>query len=246
MAWKPYSPYVSASALNLYRSCPCCFYLDRRNQAKRPDQSNFVFQNLIDMLMKKEFDDYRRRGEAHPAMGGLPGDLVPLAHPGIDGWRDYHQGLKVTHQPTGLTIYAVIDDVWLSREDGSLRAVDYKSHGADKTFDLTTGWGPMYQRQLELYAYALLNSGEVDMPVSSTSHLVVVKPDWKASDFGGALRFDTEVFTHECDPSWIDGELAEILACLESDVPPEPASDCKFCQYVDTRARIERGEGESR
>lgn len=237
MTWKPYSPYVSASALNLWNSCRRCFYLARRLKIERPEQKTFALQNAIDGLMKKEFDGYRERGEAHPIMRGLPGDLVPLADTRLDGWRDYREGLRAVHAPTDLTIYAVVDDIWLSQEDGSTRVVDYKTHGADKAFDLYSGWGLNYQRQLELYTYALLHSG-VDLPVASTSHLVVVQPDRSAANFGGALRFDAELLTHECDLSWIDGELAEILGCLQSSAPPAADPACRFCNYVTSTAAL--------
>lgn len=237
MAWKPYTPFVSASALNLWNSCRRCFYLARRLKIERPEQQSFALQNVIDGLMKKEFDGYRERAEAHPVMRDLPGDLVPLADARLADWRDYRTGLKAAHSATGLTIYAVVDDLWLSREDGSVRVVDYKTHGADRPFSLDSGWGPAYQRQLDLYAYALLHGG-VGLPVSSTSHVLAVQPDRGAAAFGGVLRFDAELHTHECDASWIDGELAEIVECLESDAPPAPAADCRFCTYVMSTAAL--------
>lgn len=247
MAWKPYNPFVSASALNLFGSCRRCFYLARRLKIARPEQKTLALQNVIDGLMKREFDAFRERGQAHPLMRDLPGDLVPLADPRMDRWRIYDAGgLKTTHPDTGLTLFALIDDLWLSRADSSLRVVDYKTHGPDTPFDLHSGWGPNYRRQLEFYAYVLLHSDEVAMPISSSSHLVVVKPDRAANDFGGVLRFNAEVLTHECDLSWIDGELAAIVACLESDEMPAPAADCRFCTYVGERSHLDRGEGGER
>ena len=239
MSQKPYIPTVSPSSLSLFRSCRRCFYLDRRLRIARPDQKSFELQNAIDGLMKKEFDGYRERGTAHPVMAGLPGDLIPYADPRLDGWRTFGKsGLQTTHGPTGLRVYALVDDIWLSREDGSLRVVDYKTHGPDKPFDLQAGWGPNYQRQLELYAWALMHHGDITAPISSTAHLVVAKPDRTAPAFGGELRFDVEVLTHECDLSWFDGELAEVLACLESPVAPAPTRGCRFCAYVTDTAGV--------
>lgn len=166
-------------------------------------------------------------------MRALPGDLVPFADERIERWRNLEAGgIKSAHSPTGLTALALVDDVWLSRKDGSLRIVDYKTHGSVRSFDLKSGWGTTYQRQLEFYAFALMNSGEVDMPISSTAHLVVVSPDRTAAEFGDVLQFDAELFTHACDITWIDDELADVLACLESDEPPGAKDDCTFCRYL--------------
>lgn len=244
MAWKPYNPYVSPSALNLFRKCPRCFYLERRLKIDRPEDPNFVLQNVIDALMKKEFDTYRALGQAHPLMRDLPGDLIPFSDPRLDAWRVFDNGgLKGVHGPTGLTTFALVDDIWLSRADGSLRVVDYKSYGPDRPFDLQKGSGPFYQRQLEFYAYALLNNAELDAPISSTAYLVIVKPDRTATSFDGALRFETEVVAHTCDTSWIEAELERVYACLESDVLPQASAACKPCTYVKTRAAVGAGEG---
>lgn len=232
MAWKPYNPVVSPTALNLFRDCARCFYLDRRSKIARPQQRSFALQNAIDALMKKEFDEYRLRGEAHPLMRGLSGDLVPFADARLDEWRDYTKALRAPHPASGLTMYAVIDDLWLSRTDGSIHVVDYKTHGPEEPFSLTAGWGPTYAKQLDFYAQTLMNSGVLDMPISSTAYLVTEQPIRSAERFDGVLQFEAEVVAHTCDPSWIDDVLRRLAECLESDSPPAPAPDCKFCRFA--------------
>jgi hypothetical protein len=59
---------LSRSKVELYLDCPRCFYLDRRLGVGRPAGFPFNLNAAVDALLKREFDDYRARGEAHPLM----------------------------------------------------------------------------------------------------------------------------------------------------------------------------------
>lgn len=235
MAWKPYNPKVSPSTLSLFRECPRCFYLKQRVGISRPESGSFALHNAVDALMKREFDIYRAAGEPHPIMRDLPGDLVPLAHPRLEAWRTSSKGdkgLNVLHSPSGLQATGKLDDVWVSRESGSLHVVDYKTHGGAGAFDLRKGWGPNYRRQVEFYAYILERLADVDAPVSSTAFFVVETPDKGADSFDGALRFTGEIVSHECDLSWVEEELTAVQACLEAETAPLPSERCTYCTYI--------------
>src|SRR5438105_389146 len=62
-------PYrLSRSKVELFLQCPRCFYLDRRLGVSRPEGPAFSLNNTVDLLLKREFDAYRLRREAHNAM----------------------------------------------------------------------------------------------------------------------------------------------------------------------------------
>jgi len=54
---------LSRSKVDLFISCPRCFYLDRRLGIARPPGFPFNLNSAVDTLLKNEFDEYRRSGE---------------------------------------------------------------------------------------------------------------------------------------------------------------------------------------
>ena len=59
---------LSRSKLELFINCPRCFYLDRRLGVGQPPGFPFNINSAIEHLLKKEFDEYRQSGRAHPPM----------------------------------------------------------------------------------------------------------------------------------------------------------------------------------
>src|SRR3972149_2451024 len=78
---------LSRSKLELFMSCPRCFYLDRRLGVGRPPGFPFSLNSAVDTLLKKEFDTHRVTGTAHPLMQAYGIDAVPYNHTKIDEWR---------------------------------------------------------------------------------------------------------------------------------------------------------------
>ncbi|MDO8571096.1 MAG: hypothetical protein Q7R79_00265, partial [bacterium] len=59
---------ISRSKIDLFLSCPRCFYLDRRLGVGRPPGFPFSLNSAVDALLKKEFDFHRANQSAHPLM----------------------------------------------------------------------------------------------------------------------------------------------------------------------------------
>src|SRR4051812_34617747 len=57
---------LSRSKIELFTTCPRCFYMDNKLGVKRPSMPSFLINTAVDTQLKNEFDAYRRDGKAHP------------------------------------------------------------------------------------------------------------------------------------------------------------------------------------
>ena len=117
---------ISRSKIDLFNTCPRCFYIDRRLGTGQPPGYPFAINSAVDGLLKKEFDAHRAAGTPHPIQENAGPGMVPAAHPQIDEWRENFKGVQVLHEPTNLLITGAIDDLWID-EDGRYYVVDYKA-----------------------------------------------------------------------------------------------------------------------
>lgn len=220
------APYpLSRSKLELFLECPRCFYLDRRMGVGRVDGPPFTLNLAVDHLMKKEFDYFRTRNEAHPAMDlhGIEG--VPLRHKDLNTWRDTPAGLRFVHTPSNFDVFGLLDDVW-QMHDGSLAAVDYKATSTEAVITLDNRAG--YKRQLEVYQWLLRHNG---FTVSNTGYFVFVNAVKDRDMFDRTLEFSLSILPYEGSDAWVDDALTGAHECLMNDVPPPSTNSCEWCAY---------------
>lgn len=220
---------LSRSKIDLYQECPRCFYLDNTLGTKRPNFPPFNLNNAVDELFKKEFDQYRKAGEAHPLMTEYDIDAVPFVHDDLDSWRENFVGIDCVHTPTGLTVSGAIDDVWETPQKTLIMA-DYKATSKPTKIEVLgdSPWEAQYARQLSMYRWIFEQKGYT---VETTAYLIYANADASLDSFDNVLQFDTTVLTVETDTSWIEPLLAEIKDCLESTSLPRIGSACEHCPY---------------
>ena len=63
---KPFK--LSRSRLEIFLTCPRCFYLDRRMGIGRVPLPAFTLNTATDTLLKREFDRHRADQTPHPLM----------------------------------------------------------------------------------------------------------------------------------------------------------------------------------
>ena len=108
---------VSRSKIDLFLNCPKCFYLDRRLGVGQPPGYPFNLNSAVDTLLKKEFDVYRAKGQAHPLMKAAGLDAVPFNHPQMDVWRNsLSGGITYAYPDTNLLLTGGVDDIWQNSE----------------------------------------------------------------------------------------------------------------------------------
>lgn len=218
---------LSRSKIDLFISCPRCFYLDNKLGTKRPPGYPFNLNIAVDTLLKKEFDIHRKAKTPHPLMVEYGIDAVPFQHADIDLWRDNFKGIQYKHEPTGLTVSGAIDDVWAT-PSGELIIADYKATSKDGEVSLDAEWQDGYKRQMEVYQWLFRRNG---FRVSDTAYFVYVNGRTDVDTFDGKLEFDIKVLPYTGKDDWIEQTLLNIKKCLESNAIPGAHSDCEYCKY---------------
>ncbi len=224
---KPFA--ISRSKIDLFLSCPRCFYLDRRLGVGRPPGFPFNLNSAVDTLLKKEFDVHRAKSEPHPLMELHGIAAIPFAHPDLDIWRENFKGVRFTHKPTNLTITGAVDDIWIN-ENGELHIVDYKSTSKTSEVNLDAEWQIGYKRQMEVYQWLLRQNG---FDVSDTGYFVYANGTTDRDGFNARLDFDMKVIPYTGDASWIEDTLVALKKCLMSAKIPKAGADCDYCTYID-------------
>src|SRR5688572_20998797 len=96
---------LSRSRLELFLSCPRCFYLDRRLGIDRVQGPAFTLNSATDTLLKKEFDAHRVARTPHPLFAKYRIDAIPYSHAELDRWREaLRGGIQFLHAPTNLLL----------------------------------------------------------------------------------------------------------------------------------------------
>ena len=222
---KPFK--LSRSKLELFKNCPRCFYVDRRLGVGHPPGFPFNINSAIDHLLKKEFDEYRESGQAHPLMRDAEIDAVPCPHEKLDQWRTNFTGVQVHHQKTNLIITGAIDDLWVTPDRQHL-VVDYKATSKDRPVTIDARWQDSYKRQMEIYQWLLRGN---ELAVSDTGYFVYCNGRRSAPRFEGRMDFDISVIPYVGDDSWVEELVVEAHRCLIDDEIPPVTQDCDFCTY---------------
>lgn len=192
------SPFrLSRSKIDLFIKCPRCFYLDRRLGVGQPPSFPFSLNSAVDTLLKKEFDTYRAKGEAHPLMKAAGVNAVPFKHLRMDEWRDsMRRGITYQVPETNLLVTGGVDDVWVApslptgQVGGELIIVDYKATSKDGEVSLDADWQDGYKRQMEIYQWLFRKNG---FAVSETGYFVYCNGVTDRDEFDGRLEFEIKL-----------------------------------------------------
>ena len=218
---------LSRSKIDLYLTCPKCFYLDRRLGISRPSFPTFSLNLAVDVLLKKEFDLLRQTRQPHTLMKQYRINAIPFAHPELEVWRNNFRGKQYHHRGTNLVITGSVDDIWVNPE-GELLIVDYKSTSTEKEISLDDEYKQGYKRQLEVYQWIFRQSG---FPVSDTGYFVFANAGKNRPSFDGRLEFELSIVSHRGNDTWVEPTVEAIKKCLDSDELPASGKECEYCQY---------------
>lgn len=218
--------------------CPRCFWLDARLRIKRPDGPPFQINKAIDELLKKEFDSYRLKGEAHPIMTRFGVAAIPYAHDDLNKWRTNFTGVAALHEPTNLYIFGAVDDLWVN-DAGELIVVDYKATAKQSDITLDADWQIAYKRQMEIYQWLLRRNG---FAVNNTGYFVYANGRLDMDGFNDRVEFKTVIIPYTGNDAWVNKTLLKMKACLEGDMPAVGTAamggECDFCNYARKRTEL--------
>lgn len=222
---------LSRSKIDLFLSCPRCFYMDRRMGVKLPGQFPFHLNSAVDNLFKNEFDKYRAEGKPHPIMEEFGVNAVPFPHTELDAWRDaLKRGITYLHPETNFIVGGGVDDVWVNPE-GKLHIVDYKATSKDGEVGIDAPWQITYKRQVEIYQWLFHQNG---FEVSPTAYFVYANGIRDRDEFNNTLTFKTIVIPYEGKWDWVSSAVSRAKRCLDSNTLPKASGNCDYCQYRKT------------
>ncbi|PIV12745.1 MAG: hypothetical protein COS47_00955, partial [Candidatus Nealsonbacteria bacterium CG03_land_8_20_14_0_80_36_12] len=214
---------LSPNSLNLYLECPHCFWLEKREGIKRPPPYPYALNTAVDILLKQEFDKYRKKKELHPLLvaNNIPAKLFPNQKL-LDEWRSNFKGLRYYDAELDATLFGAVDDI-LEFSDGRLAPLDYKSTGSK----VATIYD-RFQLQMDVYTFLLEKNGYKTVRKGCLAFYVVDKEN----GFIDRLPFKKEIHMINTDPSYVQGLFKEAVELLRKDGSPAHSQDCKFGQWL--------------
>ena len=220
---------LSPSSLNLYLECPCCFWLDKRMGIRRPQPYPYALNAAVDLLLKEEFDSYRKKGEQHPLLlaHNIQAKLFSNQEL-LNQWRNNFSGIRYFDEELEATIFGAVDDV-LEFPDGKLAALDYKSTGST----VATVYD-RFQIQMDIYTYLLEKNG---FPTVRKGYLAFYIVD-KKNGFNDRLPFRKEIKEIDTDPSDIPQLFREAVSLLRRVAPPPHSQDCQHGQWLQKASNL--------
>ncbi len=228
---------LSRTKVELFVDCPRCFYLDRRLGIGRPAGFPFNLNSAVDELLKREFDEYRRKGETHPLMEQAGINAVPHAHPELENWRSNFKGVRTLHEKTNFELFGAIDDLWRDLASGELIVADYKATSKAGEVGIDADWQLSYKRQMEFYQWLLRSRGH---KVAKRGWFVYCNGRRDTAAFDARLEFTIRLLPYEGDDGWVEDTLHGIRETLSAAEPPKPGAECVYCEYV-SRAGVAAG-----
>jgi len=220
---------LSPNSLNLYLECPHCFWLEKREGIRRPPPYPYALNAAVDVLLKEEFDKYRKKRELHPLLvaNNIPAKLFPNQKL-LDEWRNNFKGIRYYDAELDATLFGAVDDI-LEFSDGKLAPLDYKSTGSKvaNVYD-------RFQLQMDVYTFLLEKNGYKTVRKGCLAFYIVDKEN----GFNGRLPFRKEIHMIDTDPSYVQGIFTEAVELLRKDAPPPHSPDCKFGQWFKQAANF--------
>ncbi|MBU4299376.1 PD-(D/E)XK nuclease family protein [Patescibacteria group bacterium] len=220
---------LSPNSLNLYYECQLCFWLDKRQGIRRPQPYPYALNIAVDLLLKEEFDKYRKKRDFHPLLVAynIPAKLFPNQKL-IDEWRNNFKGIRYYDPILDATLFGAVDDI-LEFTDGKLAPLDYKSTGSTvpKVYD-------RFQLQMDIYTYLLEKNGYKTVRKGCLAFYIVDKKN----GFKDRLPFKKEIHIIDTDPSYVPGVFKEAVALLKRETPPFHSPDCQYGHWLKSVSKI--------
>lgn len=232
---------LSRYRLERFVECPQCFWLELRKGLKRPEPHPYTLNSAVDLLVKREFDIYRKRGAPHPLMTRFGIHGIPFDHPKLADWRltTAHKGMRYIYPGTNLDIMGSPDDIWLiAVPEPCLAVVDTKATSAKEIRPIEDAWWDSYRRQLDIYIWLLDRQG-TGYSVSRTGYFLLLNGIADRENFNLILEFKPMIVTYHANDGWVEGTIREAHACLMDDSAPIASVDCELCSYRHAAGKLE-------
>ena len=211
--------WLSATGLETMRRCPRCFWLQYNMKIYQPEGIVSRLANRFDGVIKRYFDLYRGTD-----------DLPPLVAGQMEGRLESpFQEIYFANVNSKYGFKGKLDEC-LVRPDGKYTPVDHKTSSSDPNGRELL---PAYQFQLDAYTFLLEQNRK---PVSGLGHLVYFYPI-EGERLHQGFPMQITVKTLKTDTSRVRPRIAQAVELLDGPLPV-PATECPFCQYIETVKRF--------
>lgn len=196
---------------------------------KRPPPYPYALNLAVDILLKEEFDAYRKRNEAHPLL--LENNIKAKLFQNqklLDQWRDNFSGIRYYDKELDANLFGAVDDI-LESEGNKLSPLDYKSTGSSvaNIYD-------RFQLQLDTYTFLLEKNG---FKTTRKGYLAFYIVD-KNKGFIDRLPFRKEIHEIETNPSDIYEIFKDAVELLKNNNQPSHNQDCLFGKWLEGVSRF--------
>ena len=230
---KPFK--ISRSKFEAFLKCKKCFYIDRIMAVNFPSTPPYTLNNLVDELLKKEFDSYRKEQKPHPIFKTIDFNGVPYAHKDLDKWRtSLTGGVEYLDEENNLILSGGIDDVWLDKNTDSIVVVDYKATAkTDGVADniLEQEFYDAYGRQMDFYFWLFKKN---KFKVADYGYFMFCNGLKTKEDFNKQMDFEYKFIKYNVKTDWIDEKIKEMKLCLDQNKVPQKGKNCFNCKFVET------------
>ena len=235
---KPFT--VSRSRIQGFLDCPRCFYLQNRLAVKALRSFPFRLNSATDTLLKKTFDEARKKQVPHRYFKEKKIDLVPFQHEKIDEWRENFQGVKFHYEKANLMVQGAVDEILINLKTKELSPVEFKStqtKNGDSVKYLGQPYHKTWKNQLEIYGYLLKKNG---FKVSEDSYIVFCNASLEPKEWNEKLIFEVQVINYKIDYTWVEDVLDKIKDLLHRDKIPSFSNPdhCDMCRYLQEHQEI--------
>lgn len=215
---------LSKSALEKFKACPRCFWLEKTKGFKQPEGIRSGLPMGMDRILKGHYDSHRAINKMPEELATqLPGWTLFPQQGYLDDMRNWRKGLTVHVGDYELS--TALDDLVTN---GTLYAMcDYKTK-AKATNEADTK--KYYQTQADCYDLALnTNNYKTD----GRAHFAYYYPKTVGFAKGAdvMMGWECQLVTIAADPEAAKKLLIAAGKCLEGPMP-KPSGLCGYCFYA--------------
>jgi len=213
---------LSPSALNIFRDCQHCFWMDKVQGIRRP---RGIFPSLpsgMDRVIKDYFDQYRKEGNLPPEFQSETFQGLQLYdnQKQLNLWREWRTGPSFRDED-GSVLFGAIDDLLV--KEGKYVPFDCKKKGSPTSAEDARRY---YSNQIDCYALMLEKNG---LPQAGCGYLLYYSP--KSVREKGWVNFNLQAVRLETDTARALKTFRDAVALIKSEAEP-PAGTCEYCTWI--------------
>lgn len=230
---------LSKSALEKFRSCPKCFWIDKNMGLKQPEGIRSGLPMGMDRVLKEHYDRHRE-------VGNMPSELVGQVPIGLNLYsgnrismkdlRNWRKGLNVIVDAVELS--TALDDLLFDKDLGVYVMIDYKTK-AKATDEAATQ--QYYGVQADCYDLALVSNG---YPTPGLAYFAYYYPvtvgsgttpaSFESGHSALSMAWACQVIKIRANHDRAKDLLLRAAKCLSGPMP-DPGPDCEYCSFVTER-----------